>query len=113
MKNTQNSFLGAQLLEFVQQKKNNILADLFVKYKFFQKTFTSNVKYESNKLIIDVFYIEGPLKSLRTHWKFEKIEEEITKIHFKIGFEFKNMVYQKLLVKFFTIYENGGHPFSM
>ena len=52
---------------------DNIIADLLVKYKFFQKTFTSNVKFNSNKLIIDVNYIEGPLKNLQTHWKFEKI----------------------------------------
>ena len=70
------------------KKLNNIIADLLVKYSFFQKTFTSNVKYDSNKLIIDVFYIEGPLKNLQTQWKFEKIAEKITKVHFLIKYIF-------------------------
>lgn len=85
---------------------NNIIADLLVKYKFFQKTFTSNVKFNSNKLIIDVIYIEGPLKNLQTHWKFVKIEKKITKVHFQIKFEFKNMIYQKMINVFFDLIEN-------
>ena len=32
------------------RKINSIKAELFVKYKVFQKTFTSNVVYDSNKL---------------------------------------------------------------
>ena len=88
------------------RKINNIIAELLVKYKVFQKTFTSNVIYDSNKLIIDVFYLEGPLKNLQTQWKFEKIEEKKTKVHFNIKFEFKNKVYQKMINVFFDLIEN-------
>jgi len=88
------------------RKINSIKAELFVKYKVFQKTFTSNVVYDSNKLIIDVFYLEGPLKNLQTQWKFEKIEEKKTKVYFNIKFEFKNKFYQKMINIFFDLIEN-------
>ena len=93
--------------------KKNIIADLLVHYKYFQKTFTSNVTFDSNNLIIDVIYIEGPLKNLKNQWKFEKIEDKKTRVHFKIKFEFNNLIYQKISELFFDLIENKMiHSFS-
>ena len=86
--------------------KKNIIADLLVNYKYFQKTFTSDVRFDSNNLIIDVIYIEGPLKNLQNQWKFEKVEDKKTKVHFKIKFKFKNVIYQKITELFFDFIEN-------
>ena len=86
--------------------KKNIIADLLVNYKYFQKTFTSDVRFDSNNLIIDVLYIEGPLKNLQNQWKFEKVEDKKTKVHFKIKFEFNNALYQNISEIFFDLIEN-------
>ena len=86
--------------------KKNIIADLIVQYNFFQKTFTSDVRFDSNNLIIDVIYIEGPLKNLHNQWKFEKINDKMTKVLFEIKFEFKSIIYQKITEFFFDLIKN-------
>ena len=86
--------------------KNNIIADLLVNYRFFKKTFTSDVRFDSNKLVINVIYIKGPLKNLQNQWKFVKIEDNKTNVLFKIKFEFKNIIYQKMTEVFFDLIEN-------
>ena len=86
--------------------KKNIIADLIVQYNFFQKTFTSDVRFDSNNLIIDVIYIEGPLKNLHNHWKFEKINDKMTKVLFEIKFEFNSIIYQKITEFFFDLIKN-------
>ena len=86
--------------------KKNIIADLLVKYKFFQINFTSDVRFDSNKLVINVIYIKGPLKNLQNQWKFVKIEDNKTNVLFKIKFEFKNFIYQKMTEVFFELIEN-------
>ena len=93
-------------VEIKSKTKNNIIADLLVNYKFFKKTFTSDVRFDSNNLIINVIYIKGPLKNLQNQWKFEKIDKNNTKVHFKIQFEFKNIIYQKISELFFDLIEN-------
>ena len=93
-------------VNIISKTKNNIIADLLVNYRFFKKTFTSDVRFDSNNLIIDVIYIKGPLKNLQNQWKFEKIDDNKTKVHFKIQFEFKNIIYQKISETFFYLIEN-------
>ena len=86
--------------------KKNIIADLVVNYKFFQKTFTSDVRFNSNNLDINIIYMDGPLKNLQNQWSFEKVEDKKTKVHFEIKFEFKNIFYQKITELFFNLIEN-------
>jgi len=91
----------------IHSKTNkNIIADLLVKYKFLQINFTSEVRFDSNKLIINVIYIKGPLKNLQNQWKFVRIEDNKTNVHFIIKFEFKNFIYQKMTDVFFDLIEN-------
>ena len=86
--------------------KKNLIADLSIDYKFFKKTFTSNVRFDSKKLIIDVLYINGPLKNLETKWLFKEVDKNNTKVDFIIKFEFKNFIYQNLAEIFFDLIEN-------
>ena len=44
-------------VRILSKTKKNIVGDLLVKYKFYQKKFTSDVRFNSNNLIIDVFFI--------------------------------------------------------
>ena len=84
----------------------NIVGDLLVKYKYLQKSFTSDVRFDSKKLIINILYLKGPLKNLKNNWKFEKIEDNKTKVHFTIKFEFNNILYQKMTEFFYDLIEN-------
>ena len=87
--------------------QNEILADMLVSYKyFFPQIFTSHVFFDSNKLCINTNYIEGPLKDLKTEWIFNKLEKKKTKVLFKINFEFKKFLHQKLAELFFVLIED-------
>ena len=89
------------------RSKNEMLADMIVCYKYFlPQTFTSHVIFDSNKLIIDTYYIKGPLKNLTTQWLFKKLEMKKTKVIFNIKFEFQRLLHQKLAEFFFVLIEN-------
>ena len=89
------------------RSKNDILADMIVCYKYFlPQTFTSHVKFDSNKLLIYTNYIEGPLKDLSTEWLFKKLEIKKTKIIFIVKFEFQRLLHQKMAELFFGLIEN-------
>ena len=92
----------------IKSKSNDeLLADMIVRYKYFlPQTFTSQVYFNSNKLLINTNYVEGPLKDLKTEWYFEKFEEEKTKVLFSIQFEFQKFLHQKLAEFFFDLIEN-------
>ncbi len=89
-----------------QKKHNEIYADMFVKYKFILvQKFGSHVKFNKNKLTIQTSYIEGPLKDLKTDWKFQEINKNKSKIIFEVNFEFKNYIHQKLAETFYPLIE--------
>ena len=90
-----------------QRKKNEIYADMYVKYKFIlSQKFGSHIKFDINNLIIETSYIEGPLKDLSTKWKFEEIHTKKSKIFFDVNFEFKNFLHQKVAETFYPLIEN-------
>ena len=90
-----------------ERKKNEIIADMYVQYKFIlAQKFGSHVKFNKEKLTIETNYIEGPLKNLTTNWRFQKIENNKSKIIFIVDFEFKNFIHQKLAETFYQLIEN-------
>jgi len=90
-----------------QRKKNEIFADMYVKYKFIlTQKFSSHIKFDKNNLTIETSYIEGPLKDLTTKWKFEEINKKKSKILFDVNFEFKNFLHQKVAETFYPLIEN-------
>ena len=88
-------------INIINKKKNQIIADLKVSYKLFNETFRSYVKYNKKNLIITVEYTEGPLESLNTNWKFSKINNKKTFVHFDINLQFKVGLFNKILNIFF------------
>jgi len=90
-----------------QRKKNEIFADMYVKYKFIlAQKFRSHVKFDKNNLTIETSYIEGPLKNLTTKWKFEEIDKKNSKILFDVNFEFNYYLHQKIAETFYPLIEN-------
>ena len=90
-----------------QRKKNEIYADMYVKYKFIlTQKFGSHIKFDKNNLTIETSYIEGPLTDLTTKWKFQEIDKKKSKIFFDVNFEFKNYLHQKVAETFYPLIEN-------
>ena len=90
-----------------QRKKNEIFADMYVKYKFIlAQKFRSHVKFDKNNLTIETSYIEGPLKNLTTKWNFEEIDKKNSKIFFDVNFEFNYYLHQKIAETFYSLIEN-------
>ena len=89
------------------KSKNELIADMIISYKYFlPQAFTSHVYFNSNKLLINTNYVDGPLNDLKTKWYFEKLEENKTKVLFSIEFEFQQFLHQKLSEIFFNLIEN-------
>lgn len=80
------------------KKQDNIIAAFIEVEKFgFKKSFTTlNQLNEPNS--IDITLLEGPFKHLTGQWLFTPIEQNRSKISFRLDFEFKN----KLLDLTFT-----------
>ena len=89
-----------------QRNKNEIYADMYVKYKFIlSQKFGSHIKFDKNNLTIETSYIEGPLEDLTTKWKFQEIDKKKSKIFFDVNFEFKNYIHQKVAETFYPLIE--------
>ena len=89
-------------------ENNQLIADMVVNYKFFPtQIFSSHVVFDKKKLVISTNYIDGPLKNLITSWAFEKLSTKKTKIVFKVKFEFKKYIHQKLAELFYPLIESS------
>ena len=89
------------------RSKNEIFADMYVKYKFiFTQKLSSHVIFDTKELKIQTDYIEGPLKDLKTNWLFESIDKNKTKIKFIVDFEFKSFFHQKIAESLYPLIEN-------
>ncbi len=78
-----------------------IVADLMVGFKMVRERFTSRVQLTEPGQRIDVQYIEGPLRSLNNHWRFEPPDEGCL-IDFFVDFEFKSRLLQKAFQPLFN-----------
>ncbi len=75
-------------------------ADMMVGYKMVRERFSCKVHFEPDAGKIDVEYLSGPLKHLKTHWHFT---EEATGclVDFQVEFEFARGFFQRLAKLFF------------
>ena len=94
-------------MQINSKKKNEILADMYVLYSFIlPQKFGSHVIYDKKKLNIQTIYIDGPLRDLKTVWNFESVNNKSTIINFKVEFEFKKFLHQKMAETFYPLIEN-------
>jgi coenzyme Q-binding protein COQ10 len=83
------------------QTETSITADLCIGYKFFQESFTSQVKLIPQSRI-EVTYTHGPFKYLENQWIFRPTDDGGTEIDFYVDFEFKSFFMQNLIEMLFT-----------
>ncbi|WP_107495909.1 type II toxin-antitoxin system RatA family toxin [Thalassobius sp. I31.1] len=72
-------------------------ADLVISFKVFRERFGSRVHLWPDHDRIEMEYLDGPFKYLKSWWQFTDLDQGGCKVEFFVDFEFKNMVLQKLI----------------
>ncbi|MDH3704266.1 MAG: type II toxin-antitoxin system RatA family toxin [Alphaproteobacteria bacterium] len=90
--------VGARILD---QKDNEIRAELAIGYKGIRERFTSLVTLDRPNRRIRVRYIEGPFKYLENNWVFEPLEAKGCRLDFHVDFEFRSRLMESLIGRFF------------
>ncbi len=73
-----------------------IEADLVISFKVFRERFTSRAVLDSTTPRLDMEYLDGPFKYLKSHWQFHP-HDAGCEIEFFVDFEFKSVVLQKVI----------------
>ena len=90
-----------------QRVGNHVTADLVIGFKMIRERFTSRVtllrpdRKHAKAGKIDVSYIQGPLKYLNNHWRFDHHPDGCL-IDFSVDFEFRSKMLQKLIGSLFN-----------
>lgn len=71
-------------------------ADLVVSFKVFREKFGSRVVLNEAARKIDIDYLDGPFKYMRSNWAFRDVEAGC-EVDFSVDFEFRNVVLQKMI----------------
>ncbi|WP_374405744.1 type II toxin-antitoxin system RatA family toxin [Pelagerythrobacter sp.] len=80
--------------------ETEMVADMVVGFKSFRESFTSRVTKRRPEMI-DVVYVDGPLRDLDNEWHFTDLGEGGCKIDFAVDFTFKNRVFEALAGQYF------------
>lgn len=86
--------------KITHQQINVLHADVVIGYKMFQEKFTSKVLLDRPDSI-HVEYVSGPMKHLSNHWQFIREPDGSCTVDFYVDFEFRNIVFRKLMGVFF------------
>ena len=79
---------------------SEMIADMLVGFKSLREKFTSRVVKERPRMI-DVHYVDGPLRDLDNSWVFRPHPEGGCEIDFTVEFAFKSRVFEKLAGQYF------------
>ena len=80
--------------------ETEMIADMVVGFKSLREKFTSRVEKERPRMI-DVHYVDGPLRDLDNTWIFRPTEDGGCEIDFSVEFTFKNKVFEALAGQYF------------
>ena len=86
--------IGARIRE---RKLNLLVADLIIGFRMIRERFTSRVVLDRPRLAIEVAYADGPFKHMSNRWLFEATPEGCCCIDFRVEFEFRSAMLQKLI----------------
>lgn len=86
--------IGARIRE---RRPDFLLVDLIIGFKMIRERFTSRVELDPEALAIHVTYADGPFKHMSNRWRFEPVGEGSCRIDFRVEFEFRSVMLQKLI----------------
>ena len=83
-----------------KDSETEILADMVVGFRSLRETFSSRVvKTPYSSIVVD--YLDGPMKHLHNHWKFDDVIGGGSTVDFTVDFSFRNRVFEALAGQFF------------
>ena len=71
-------------------------ADLVVSFKVFREKFGSRVVLDEPQLTIEIEYLDGPFRHMRSKWAFGDVDGGC-EVRFFVDFEFRNAILQKVI----------------
>jgi coenzyme Q-binding protein COQ10 len=86
--------IGARIRE---RHDHLLVADLIIGFKMIRERFTSRVKLDRPRMLIEVTYADGPFKHMANRWHFEPTADGGCRIDFYVEFEFRSAMLQKLI----------------
>ena len=78
-----------------------LMADLVIGYKMFREKFTSKVHLYPHSEI-SVHNVGGPFRVMKNNGFFKDLEDGSCEVYFKVEFEFKSAVLDKVMGMFFA-----------
>lgn len=79
---------------------SEMIAEMMVGFKAMREKFTSKVVKERPGMI-NVHYLDGPLRDLDNRWLFRPISETSCEVDFSVSFTFKNRMFEAMAGKYF------------
>ncbi|MBV1916445.1 MAG: type II toxin-antitoxin system RatA family toxin [Sphingomonadaceae bacterium] len=80
--------------------QSEMVADMLVGFKALREKFTSRVEKRRPENI-RVHYLDGPLTDLDNHWTFRALGPDRCEVDFRVEFEFRNPLFEKLAGQYF------------
>ncbi|MBE5072866.1 type II toxin-antitoxin system RatA family toxin [Erythrobacteraceae bacterium E2-1 Yellow Sea] len=80
--------------------EHEMVADMVVGFKALREKFTSKV-HKDRPNLIEVHYVDGPLRDLDNRWHFRPLDNGHCEIDFSVEFTFKNAMFEKLAGQYF------------
>ena len=80
--------------------ETEMVADMVVGFKSLRERFTSKVSKERPRMI-DVHYVDGPLRDLDNTWIFRPHPDGGCEIDFTVEFTFKNRMFERIAGQYF------------
>ena len=71
-------------------------ADLVISFKVFRERFGSNVVMRPAQKRLEIEYLDGPFKHMRSSWDFADVEGGC-EVQFFVDFEFRNAMLQGII----------------
>ncbi len=80
--------------------ETEMVADMLVGFKAIREKFTSRVA-KVRPEVIDVHYVDGPLRDLDNKWTFRPAADGGCEIDFCVDFTFKNKIFEAMAGQYF------------
>ncbi|MBA84973.1 type II toxin-antitoxin system RatA family toxin [Thalassobius sp. S69A] len=89
---------AARVRSVTQQPDGSSLmqADLVISFKVFRERFGSNVVMRPAQKRLEIEYLDGPFKHMRSSWDFADVEGGC-EVQFFVDFEFRNAMLQGII----------------
>ncbi|WP_427966847.1 type II toxin-antitoxin system RatA family toxin [Altererythrobacter sp.] len=80
--------------------ESEMIADMVVGFKSLREKFTSKV-HKHRPGLIDVHYVDGPLRDLDNKWEFTPAPDGGCEVDFTVEFTFKSRVFEAMAGQYF------------